>query len=212
MWPDGSGPDADRRRWRRRDAAGAQGRRVREGRARCRRSTPSTEPEEWGVILDLLRKELAENPKRWTKVAADSARRQRGDDDRRASPLPDDGGRHAAVPGDQRQRLGHQEQVRQHLRLPPLGDRRPQPRHRRHARRQGRGRVRLRRSRQGLRAGAARPGRARDRHRDRPDLRAAGGDGRLRGQDARGRRLDRGHLHHRDRQPEHHHRRPHGAR
>ena len=32
---------------------------------------PESEPEEWGVILDLLRKELAENPSRWTKVAAD---------------------------------------------------------------------------------------------------------------------------------------------
>ena len=42
-------------------------------------------------------------------------------------------------------------------------------------------RRRLRRGRQGLRAGAARPGRARRRHRDRPDLRAAGGDGGLRG-------------------------------
>ena len=29
------------------------------------------EPEEWGVILDLLRKELKDNPARWTKVAAD---------------------------------------------------------------------------------------------------------------------------------------------
>src|SRR3954471_12517542 len=29
------------------------------------------EPEEWGVILDLLRKELRENATRWTKVAAD---------------------------------------------------------------------------------------------------------------------------------------------
>jgi hypothetical protein len=85
--------------------------------------------------------------------------RQRGDDDRRAPPLRDDGSGHAAVPGDQRQRLGHQEQVRQHLRLPPLADRRHQPRDRRDARRQGRGRLRLRRRRQGLRAGAARPGR-----------------------------------------------------
>jgi len=32
---------------------------------------PESEPEEWGVILELLRKELAENPTRWTKVAAD---------------------------------------------------------------------------------------------------------------------------------------------
>ena len=29
------------------------------------------DPEEWGVILDLLRKELKENAQRWTKVAAD---------------------------------------------------------------------------------------------------------------------------------------------
>jgi adenosylhomocysteinase len=29
-----------------------------------------SEPEEWGVILDLLRKELKESPDRWTKVAA----------------------------------------------------------------------------------------------------------------------------------------------
>ena len=40
--------------------------------------------------------------------------------------------------------------------------------------------LRLRRRRQGLRRVAARPGRARRRHRDRPDLRAAGGDGRAR--------------------------------
>jgi adenosylhomocysteinase len=30
----------------------------------------ATEPEEWGVILDLLRAELKSSPKRWTKVAA----------------------------------------------------------------------------------------------------------------------------------------------
>src|SRR5258705_475460 len=29
------------------------------------------EPEEWGVILDLLRQELKSTPKRWTKVSAD---------------------------------------------------------------------------------------------------------------------------------------------
>ena len=58
---------------------------------------------------------------------------------------------------------------------------------------------------------AARPGRARDRHRDRPDLRAAGGDGGLRGQDPRGRDRQGGHLRHRHRQQGHHHRRPHAA-
>ncbi len=31
---------------------------------------PSEEPEEWGVILELLRKELARDPQRWTRVAA----------------------------------------------------------------------------------------------------------------------------------------------
>ena len=55
--------------------------------------------------------------------------------------------------------------------------------HRRPDRRQGRGRARLRRRRQGLRRVAARPGRPGHRHRDRPDLRAAGGDGRLPGRD-----------------------------
>ena len=76
-------------------------------------------------------------------------------------------------------------QVRQQVRLPPLADRRHQPRHRRAHRRQGRGRLRLRRRRQGLRGVAARPGRPRHRHRDRPDLRAAGGDGRLPGRHPR---------------------------
>ena len=48
--------------------------------------------------------------------------------------------------------------------------------------------VRLRRRRQGLRRVAARSGRAGHRHRGRPDLRAAGGDGRLSGRHPRGRR------------------------
>ena len=46
-----------------------------------------------------------------------------------------------------------------------------------------------------------------DRHRDRPDLRAAGGDGGLRGHDARGRRRHRRPLRHHDRQHERDHRR-----
>jgi len=32
---------------------------------------PENDSEEWGVILDLLRRELVENPGRWTRVAAD---------------------------------------------------------------------------------------------------------------------------------------------
>src|SRR6478735_8591479 len=33
--------------------------------------SPESDPEEWGVILDLLRAELKENPQRWTKVASE---------------------------------------------------------------------------------------------------------------------------------------------
>ena len=117
----------------------------------------------------------------------------------------------AAVPGDQRQRLGHQEQVRQPLRLPPLAGRRHQPRDRRDARRQDRRRLRLRRRRQGLGGVAACPGRARDRHRDRPDLRAAGLDAGLPGDDARGGHLERRRVHHDDGQQGHHPDRSHGA-
>ena len=118
-------------------------------------------------------------------------------------------GRQAAVPRHQRQRLGHEVQVRQPLRLPRVARRRHQARDRRHDRRQDRARRRLRRRRQGLRAVAARPRRDRVDHRDRPDLRAAGGDGGLPGRDdGRGLRQGR-HLRHRDRQRERDHPRPH---
>jgi adenosylhomocysteinase len=96
-------------------------------------------------------------------------------------------GRHAAVPGDQRQRLGHQEQVRQPLRLPPLADRR-------HLNRATDvmlgGKVAVVSATATSARAARRRSRARaprHRHRDRPDLRAAGGDGGLPGDDARGR-------------------------
>src|SRR5512134_719405 len=70
MWPDGSGPalivdDGG-------DATllvhkGAEF----EGKGRVPDFNPSDEPEEWGVILDLLRRELARDPQRWTRVARD---------------------------------------------------------------------------------------------------------------------------------------------
>ena len=72
--------------------------------------------------------------------------------------------------------------------------------------------LRLRRRRQGLRAVAAWPGRPRDRHRDRPDQRPAGGDGGLQVlpiEDVVG---DGRHLRDRHRQRRHHHRRPHARR
>ena len=187
------GADADRRRRRRRHPVRPQGRRVREGRRRARLQRrerrrgvgrdPQDHPEGAGRASWPMDEGGREHPGC-----------QRGDDHRRAPAVPDERRRHAAVPGDQRQRLGDQEQVRQYLRVPPLTAGRTGPRDRRHARRQGgRGR-RLRRGGEGLRAGAARPGLPRDRHRDRSHLRVAGGNGGLRGQDARGRGRDGRHV------------------
>src|SRR5207302_270566 len=68
MWPDGGGPSliVD-------DGGDAtlllhQGVAC-EGKGRVPEFKPSDEPEEWGVILNLLRKELARDPQRWTRVA-----------------------------------------------------------------------------------------------------------------------------------------------
>ena len=69
MWPDGNGPTLIV------DDGGDATLLVHQGvscEAKCRVPdfNPSDEPEEWGVILDLLRKELARDPQRWTRVAA----------------------------------------------------------------------------------------------------------------------------------------------
>jgi adenosylhomocysteinase len=69
MWPDGSGPTQIV------DDGGDATLLVHKGVEFERAGkvpvfNPDKEPEEWGVILGLLRKELAENPSRWTKVAA----------------------------------------------------------------------------------------------------------------------------------------------
>jgi adenosylhomocysteinase len=42
-----------------------------EGKGHVPDFKPADEPEEWGVILDLLRRELARDPQRWTRVAKD---------------------------------------------------------------------------------------------------------------------------------------------
>src|SRR5688572_17936559 len=70
MWPDGSGPTQIV------DDGGDATLLVHKGvEFEKAGAVPSfnadAEPEEWGVILELLRKELKENPSRWTKVAAD---------------------------------------------------------------------------------------------------------------------------------------------
>jgi len=42
-----------------------------EGKSHVPEFNPSDEPEEWEVILDLLRREIKRDPQRWTRVAAD---------------------------------------------------------------------------------------------------------------------------------------------
>ena len=98
--------------------------------------------------------------------------RHRGDHHRRPPPLPDAQARRAEIPRHQRQRLRHQVQVRQPVRLPRVAGGRHQARHRRDGRRQDRRRRRLRRRGQGFGPGPARPLRPGVDHRDRPHLRA----------------------------------------
>src|SRR5204862_1512918 len=69
MWPDGGGPslivdDGG-------DATLLLHKGVEfEGTGHVPEFNPSDEPEEWGVILDLLRRELSRDRQRWTRVAA----------------------------------------------------------------------------------------------------------------------------------------------
>ena len=140
LWPDGGGPNMIL------DDGGDATLLVHKGKefegAGAVPSTAESDSEEYGVILDVLRRSLGEDAPALDAGRGRHQGRHRGDDDGRAPPVRDGERRHAAVPGDQRQRLGHQVEVRQQVRLPPLADRRHQPRHRRAHRRQGRGRVR----------------------------------------------------------------------
>ena len=70
MWPDGSGPSLIV------DDGGDATLLVHKGvefekAGKVPEFDADNDPEEWGVILQLLKKEFAENPKRWTKVAKD---------------------------------------------------------------------------------------------------------------------------------------------
>ncbi len=73
MWPDGSGPTLIV------DDGGDATLLVHKGvefegnEHTFREFNPADEPEEWGVILDLLRQEIARDPQRWTRVAKTSA-------------------------------------------------------------------------------------------------------------------------------------------
>ena len=179
-WPDGDGPEHDPRRRRRRHAARPQGRRVREGR----RGAGPGHGRQRGV------------PDR-PRDAPAHARRGRAALDA-ASPPTIKGVTEETTTGVHRL---YQFAEQGTLLFPAINvndsvtkskfDNLYGCRHslvdginrgdRRDDRRQGRRHLRLRRRRQGLRRVAARPGRPRDRHRDRPDLRAAGGDGGLPG-------------------------------
>ena len=141
---------------------------------------PGSEEEE--VFFALLKKQLQGEAEGLLRRDRQEHQGRLGrDHHRRASPLRHAEGRHAAVARHQRQRLGHQVEVRQPLWLPRVAGRRHPPRHRRDDVRQGRDGRGLRRRRQGLGRLAA-PGRLpRDGLRDRSDLRAAGRDGRLSG-------------------------------
>ncbi len=70
MWPDGTGPNLLL------DDGGDATLLVHKGAEYEKAGTipgfdAETEPEEWGIILDLLRAEATKNPGRWTKVLAD---------------------------------------------------------------------------------------------------------------------------------------------
>ena len=86
--------------------------------------------EEWGVILDLLRKTLKESPQRWTNVGKNVQGVSEETTTGVHRPLRNAKGRQAVVPGDQCERQRHQEQVRQPIWLPPRPDRRHLPRNR----------------------------------------------------------------------------------
>ena len=95
------------------------------------------ESEELAVILARAAALARRGPAALDRDRQPHQGRHRGDDDGRPPPLPDAGAGRAALPGHQRERLGHQVEVRQQVRLPALAHRRHQPRDRRAHRRQG---------------------------------------------------------------------------
>ena len=76
----------------------------------------------------LLQRTLEDDPQKWTRIAEGikGVTEETTTGVHRLYEMH--GAGHAAVPGDQRQRLGDQVEVRQPLRLPPLAGRRHQPR------------------------------------------------------------------------------------
>ena len=113
-------------------------------------NTPSAASEEEGHQEICSSACTPECPRRWHDVVKEWRGRFRRDHHRRAPALPDAAAGQAAGAGDQRERLGHEVEVRQPLRLPRIAGGRHQARHRRDDGRQGGGGLRLRRRGQGL--------------------------------------------------------------
>ncbi len=80
--------------------------------------------EEETELYASIKAKLATDPTWYSTRLAQIKRRDRRDDDRRASPLRHAREGHAEVPGDQRQRFGHEVEVRQPVRLPRVARRR----------------------------------------------------------------------------------------
>ena len=147
-------------------------------------SAAEDDADEWKVILDTLRRSLASDPQRFTKIAAEikgvteetTTGVMRLYEFEKAGTL--------LFPAINVNDSVTKSKFDNLYGVPPLAHRRHQPRHRRHDRRQGCRRPRLRRRGQGLRRLAARPGRPGHRDRGRPDLRTAGRHGGLPGRDA----------------------------
>ena len=148
----------------------------------------ASESEEWGVILQTLRTEIGLAPGAWSKVATGirGVSEETTTGVHRLYQMMENGTLlfPAINVNDSVTKSKFDNIYGCRHSLPG----RPCARDRRDARRQGGRRDGLRRGGQGLRTGAARPGRPRDRDGDRSDLCAAGCDGRLRGHHARERR------------------------
>ena len=134
-WPDGGALQHDPGRRRRCDAAAASRRQGGEGCIAHRRAR-----QRGGAIP--VRRHQGEAQNR-SQVVFDPARQDQGrdrrDHHRRQAPVSDGEGRASGVSGLQRQRFGHQVEVRQSIRLPRIPGRCHQARHRCHDRRQSRG-------------------------------------------------------------------------
>ena len=104
-----------------------------------------SESHEEAVIKDLLKKIYAETPNRWHDVVAEwrGVSEETTTGVHRLYKMQELGQVHAGT-CHQRQRLGHQEQIRQSVRLPRIAGGRHQARHRHHGGGQDHRRVRLR--------------------------------------------------------------------